>query len=100
MIFKPQFNLNSQRFIFQQISEKAPRASESFKKPEKASYQEIAAEVAPMTPGQIAAGSVSAGTVVTNQNIQNTQAMANLINDPLISEPLPPSTPNTSNETT
>jgi len=99
MIFKPQFNLNSQRLIFQRMSEKAPRAPEHFKKPEKASYQEIAAEVAPMTPGQIAAGSVSAGTVVTNQNIQNTQAMANLINDPLISEPLP-STPNTSNETT
>jgi hypothetical protein len=86
-------HLNSERIsflpnraIFQGV-DNAPPSPENFKGTEKQSQQDAVNEVAAQSPSQIASAAMSRGSAIHTKYVQNTQALAAIINGPIASEP-------------
>lgn len=78
--------IKSKRLVFQGGMDKAPKAPENFKSPEKQSEAAMLSEVASQTPSEIYSDTVSAGGAIAARHTQNTTMLAGLAT----ANPLPP----------
>jgi hypothetical protein len=77
-LLKPKFQVFQQRrYIFD--NEAAPPSPETFKSTEKASDAQIANEVGPMSPKQMASGAAGRTTAIRTKYIQKAGFLAGLI---------------------
>ena len=76
-------NFTEKRLVFQKM-DKAPKAPENFKSPEKQTEAAMLSEVASQTPSEIYSDTVSAGGAIAARHTKNTTILASLADsDPL-----------------
>lgn len=78
--------IKAKRLVFQGGMDKAPKAPDNFKSPEKQSEAAMLSEVASQTPSEIYSDTVSVGGAIAARHTQNTTMLAGLAT----ADPLPP----------